>query len=322
MEWGILPNTVALAAVALLGYLFGRSALRNVKADPNQMRRELKRAKLVVSELERIAQEVRRSLASHHSSILHFQDRLNELSVEADGAPTQDICREAARLLRPTLELSNNMASAYDALRQQSNMLMSFTDVRTDALTGLSNRRAMDESIASLLSMMKRYRSPFAVGIFDVDHFKKVNDEFGHLYGDDVLKEVAAVMEQCVRETDILARDGGEEFVVVMPETDLQGAAIMARRIRRSVERETAVSISGGLAQAIDGDADSTLLGRADEALYAAKAAGRNCIYHHQGLEVEAVSSTQFQLAEDETAEGDAQPQVQETPMAEPQLTS
>ena len=291
MDWTILPTPVAIAAVALLGYLFGRSSLRRAQADPNQMRRELKRAKQVVLELERIAQEVRRNLASHHSSVLHFKDRLAELGGDPDASATRHVCHEAERLLKPTLRLVSQMASAYDELRQQSSMLMSFTEVRTDALTGLSNRRAFDEALVTLLAMKKRYKSDFSVAIFDIDYFKKVNDELGHLHGDQVLKQVAGLIEQCVRETDIAARYGGEEFIVIMPETPLDGARILARRIQRTVEAETNVTLSGGLAAAAASDDDRTLVARADEALYAAKAAGRNGVYQHDGREISPIKS-------------------------------
>jgi diguanylate cyclase (GGDEF)-like protein len=290
MDWGILPNTVALASVAVMGYLFGRSALKRPRVDANQLRCELKRARVVVDEMERITQEVRRSLASHHSCVVNFKDRLTELRGEGDARATA-VCQEAERLLRPTLKLAAQMATAYDELRQQSCRLMSFTEVRTDVLTGLSNRRALDEAIGTLLAMKKRYRTQFAVAIFDIDGFKRVNEELGHVRGDAILKDVAQRFERCVRETDIVARYGGEEFVVVMPETDLSSACIVSRRLRRIVASETQVTISGGVTQAIDGDDLRTLLARANEALYGAKATSHNSIFLHNGTQLEPVTS-------------------------------
>jgi diguanylate cyclase len=299
VDWTLLPTPVAIAAVALIGYLFGRSSLRRAQADPNQMRREMKRAKQVVAELERIAQEVRRNLASHHSSVMHFKDRLAELGVDPDATATRHMCHEAERLLKPTLRLVSQMASSYDELRQQSSMLMAFTEVRTDALTGLSNRRAFDEALTSLLALKKRYKSGFSVAIFDIDYFKKVNDEQGHLHGDKVLRQVADLLELCVRETDVVARYGGEEFIVIMPETELEGARVLARRIQRTVEADSDVTISGGLAVALAGDDERTLVARADEALYAAKAAGRNGVYQHDGLEIAPIKSLASVLEEE-----------------------
>jgi diguanylate cyclase (GGDEF)-like protein len=292
MDWGLIPHTVALASVALMGYLFGRSALRQPKVDANQLRCELKRAKVVVDEMERIAQEVRRNLASHHGCIVQFKERLVEL--HGDGAQgAAAVCQEAERLLRPTLKLAAQMATAYDELRQQSCRLMSFTEVRTDVLTGLSNRRALDEAISTLLALKKRYRTEFSLAIFDIDNFKKINEDLGHVQGDTTLKDVAQRFERCVRETDIVARYGGEEFVVVMPETDLSSACIVSRRLRRVIAGETKVTISGGVIQALDGDDARTLLARANEALYGAKASGRNSIFLHNGTQLEPVTSVQ-----------------------------
>lgn len=290
MDWTLLPTPVALAVVAVLGYLFGRGRLRRTRLDPNQMRRELKRARAVVAELERITQEVRRGLANHHSSVVQFNERLAVLG-ENPESTTTEVCHEADRLLKPTLELTSRMATAYDQLRQQSTMLMSFIEVRTDPLTGLSNRQAMDEAVTMLLAIRRRYGTPFSVAVFDIDQFQKVNKRLGREQGDRLLQQVAHLLESSVRETDVIARFAGEEFVVVLPETDLEGAAVLARRIQRLVQFELELAVSGGVASALDGDSEQTLVGRADKALYAAKDAGGNRVFRHTGLDVEPVSA-------------------------------
>jgi diguanylate cyclase (GGDEF)-like protein len=126
----------------------------------------------------------------------------------------------------------------------------------------------------------------FAVCMLDVDHFKKVNDDNGHVYGDRLLQEIASLIDDCVRETDIVTRYGGGEFVVVMPSTQLAGSAIFAERVRSSVEAQLGITVSGGLAQATAGDDPKTLLGRVDAALYQAKATGRNKVCTHTGEKV------------------------------------
>ncbi len=133
---------------------------------------------------------------------------------------------------------------------------------------------------------MNRYDSPFAVVILDIDHFKKINDEQGHLYGDSILKSVAKLLADNVRDTDVVTRYGGEEFVIVMPQTPLSGACIFSDRLRQTLERSLPLTISGGVAGAVDGDGAQTLLARADAALYSAKAAGRNRVFYHTGLEI------------------------------------
>lgn len=156
----------------------------------------------------------------------------------------------------------------------------------TDALTGLLNRRALYDVLQHELVRSRRYGHPLAVIVFDVDHFKSVNDLHGHAAGDEVLRHVAATATKVVRATDTVARYGGEEFVVVAPETDLPSAVLLAERLRIAL-RSTAVTLdddatvsetaSFGVAmlQAEDESPDAVLR-RADQALYMAKAAGRD----------------------------------------------
>jgi len=285
-----LPVPVALATVAVIGYLFGRRSRPRPKLNDAETRREMKRARAIIQQLEDIAQKVRRNLATHHASVLNFKDRIADLRAdENDDDAWKELYREAESMLKPTMTLSAQIAHAYDEIRQQTNHLMSFAEVRTDPLTGLNNRRALDEKLAGMFAMMARYETMFSLAIFDIDHFKNINDEQGHLFGDEVLQKVARLFDECVRETDTVVRYGGEEFVVIMPETGLDGACIFTERMRRAVERELTVTISGGVAMALDGDSPRTLLARADSALYSAKAGGRNCTYRHTGGFIEMI---------------------------------
>ncbi|MEN6459011.1 MAG: GGDEF domain-containing protein [Thermoguttaceae bacterium] len=280
--WHIeIPAPVAMAMMAALGYLVSRWN-RPVKNDiVVRSRRELKRAQSVAAELEKIAWNVRQDLAKHHASVSRFKERVSRLSDGHEEASWKELCREAESILRPTLQLATQMASAYDQIRQQGANLMTFTEVRTDPLTGVNNRRGLDETLTSQLAMMTRYNSFFAVLMLDIDHFKQVNDREGHLTGDRVLQELARLVDGCVRETDMVGRYGGEEFVIVMPQTDLAGACVFADRLRAEVAERLSVTVSGGVAAALECDTPETLLGRVDAALYAAKTAGRNRIYAH-----------------------------------------
>jgi diguanylate cyclase len=193
-------------------------------------------------------------------------------------------------MLKPTLRLASQIAHAYDEIRQQSNHLMTFTEVRTDPLTRVSNRRALDETLDMMFALLARYHQNFSVVLFDIDFFKAINDEKGHLHGDKTLQAVARLLDETVRDTDIVARYGGEEFVVVMPHTDLAGACIFAERMRGMVESELGVTISGGVSMAVESDDPHTLLSRADAALYSAKSSGRNRVFQHTGIEIEPIA--------------------------------
>lgn len=156
----------------------------------------------------------------------------------------------------------------------------------TDSLTGLFNRRHWLKRAEKEFERTRRYERALSIIICDVDHFKHVNDTFGHMVGDDVLIRVADIIEENVRSVDVVARFGGEEFVVLMPETRLEYAYEVAERLRRTVaafrletgDATIRVTLSVGVAQ-FDERHDtslSTLIERADDALYAAKQAGRN----------------------------------------------
>lgn len=154
------------------------------------------------------------------------------------------------------------------------------SEATRDPLTGLGNRRMYREQLAIELSRAARYSTTFVVGVFDLDNFKQVNDAFGHACGDRILKQTAQIMLRSIRKTDLVTRWGGEEFVVLMPQTSLQGGWEVAERIRRTLEVELAdqhVTVSGGLAgYPADGTEESSLFAHADRALYRAKAEGKN----------------------------------------------
>ena len=157
----------------------------------------------------------------------------------------------------------------------------------TDTLTGLYNRLYLTSHLGSLLERVVEEDKPLAIAMIDVDHFKDVNDRHGHAVGDEVLREIAHRLDQFSRATDLVARLGGEEFVIVMPETTVEAAQLVTARLRREVasapfgttpvEGGLAVTVSIGVAGMLgDDDTPESLLKRADDALYAAKRGGRN----------------------------------------------
>ena len=160
-----------------------------------------------------------------------------------------------------------------------------------DGLTGLYNRRQFEIGLEQEYNRTKRHQSDFSLAILDIDYFKKVNDNYGHQYGDYVLKTVADLMKQSFRKTDLLYRYGGEELVIIMPETNIEGALIPVQRLRRTIEEydfdyngiKAKVTISIGLTTNYQDFSSSTeLLKSADEALYKAKESGRNRVVMYE----------------------------------------
>ncbi|WP_249779781.1 sensor domain-containing diguanylate cyclase [Bradyrhizobium sediminis] len=151
----------------------------------------------------------------------------------------------------------------------------------TDPLTGLYNRAKFDESLASEVARSQRYKTPLALIMYDVDHFKQVNDVHGHQTGDDVLVRLSEIVFECIRTTDLLARWGGEEFVILAPGLDGPTAYQAAEKLRAAIEQATfsvvgKITCSFGVTEFSEGDSAATLVARADGALYRAKLRGRN----------------------------------------------
>jgi diguanylate cyclase (GGDEF)-like protein len=151
----------------------------------------------------------------------------------------------------------------------------------TDPLTGIFNRLKFDQALASEMLRATRYKTPLSLVLYDVDHFKAINDTYGHQIGDKVLIQMAKLPAVNIRSTDVLARWGGEEFVIMVPNCNGWIAYQAAEKLRSTIEqaafdRVGKVTCSFGVAQYVDGDTAVTLISRADEALYRAKVNGRN----------------------------------------------
>jgi len=154
-----------------------------------------------------------------------------------------------------------------------------------DPLTNLLNRAAIFKSLSNYFELSKRHSFAVSSLMIDIDHFKKINDEYGHSFGDHVLKTISQTIKQNLRKTDLVGRYGGEEFLSVLPYTDLQSTVVVAERLRRTVEslpvekdnKRLNVTISLG-ASSVDEKTENfeSLIKRADENLYRAKKAGRN----------------------------------------------
>ena len=154
-----------------------------------------------------------------------------------------------------------------------------------DSLTGLYNRRAILARLRELINLANRYKEDFSLIMLDIDHLKKINDRYGHLTGDEVLEGIATLIRRNIRDTDIVGRYGGEEFIMVLPKTTLALSWIVAERLRSTIEKAQmkdsaghvfSITVSQGLAGWERGEDATSLVSRADEALYKAKEKGRN----------------------------------------------
>jgi len=227
---------------------------------------------------------ISRSQLDRKERILSFR-RLPNYPVTAVGTVMLDELLaewQQRTLLLGALWLLLSGGIVWIARRENAISLVQQEQANIDALTGIRNRRAILSS-ATTLERSQHHTGSLSLLMIDIDHFKEVNDRFGHLVGDEVLRQVSSVLRLNIRTTDILGRYGGEEFLVLMPDTGPAGALLVAETLRQAIAAKVIqpcpVTISVGVATTSENDAtlDRTL-SRADKALYAAKAAGRNCI--------------------------------------------
>lgn len=167
----------------------------------------------------------------------------------------------------------------------------------TDALTGLYNRRRFHDVLTSEHERAKRYGTPFSLVMLDIDHFKKINDTYGHNVGDAVLKEVSGILLNSIRDIDTASRYGGEEFMIILPSTDRVQSRIVAERMREAIEQhdfagiDSKISVSIGISGMPDAKVDNEekLIRCADFAMYRAKQLGRNRTVTVEALELEEI---------------------------------
>jgi diguanylate cyclase len=180
-----------------------------------------------------------------------------------------------------------DVRSEVDNLKKQ--LEMSYREAHSDALTGLANRRAMDKFIVETLSNSeKKQEDSLSCIILDIDFFKKINDKYGHLVGDSVLRFIAKMLKRLTKGQDLVARFGGEEFIILLPHTICRDAYLLANKLREKLQQSTLViresneplkvTASFGIATHRFGEPTDDFIARADKALYLAKQSGRNCV--------------------------------------------
>ena len=195
---------------------------------------------------------------------------------------------ENENMRKRTLDLQSNLEQSQRQIeRLKSNLAAAEAQGLSDPLTGLRNRRSFDITLAAEIASAKGSSKPLSLVMADIDHFKSINDRYGHPAGDDVLKWFARILSNNMKGRDTVARYGGEEFAIIMPQTTLENAATLAGQIKTQLETQLwrkpgapntmlRVTASFGVAQLTDGEGTSGLISRADAKLYESKSSGRN----------------------------------------------
>ena len=237
------------------------------------------------------------SLADATSSLQSHPEDLSKLQ-----AVVKALMADTHKMEQHNHALESRLAQSQEQIQDlQVNLETIRHESLTDPLTSLSNRKLFDQSMIRAIEESAQNGKPFTLLMTDIDHFKTFNDTYGHQTGDQVLRLVASVMKQSIKGQDIAARYGGEEFAIILPNTPLEHAMIVAENIRNAVmgkdlvkrstnERLGRVTISLGVSCFIPDDTPQTLIERADSALYQAKRTGRNRVCVNDGKSAEGAA--------------------------------
>src|SRR3954470_12191220 len=284
---GCLLGAVQMIAGVALGMWMRRSPTRGNQHD-------LMQASLIAKRLQTLADEMASSAQEHRSKLDEASKLLTSGDAGKDQALTELVVDVIGEVVRANQQLQVKLDTAESRLQEQGVEIEShISRSLTDALTGLPNRREFNTRLEERMAAWNRRREVFSLLLIDVDHFKKLNDRFGHLAGDQVLAAIGRALRTAVRREDAVARYGGEEFAVLLPATSLEQSVQAAQKVREAVSRivvncsgqPITVTISGGLAAIEPNERVESLIHRADSALYAAKGAGRNCAFMHNGID-------------------------------------
>ena len=282
---GLLFGTTLLALGIALGFWMGKRTSPDIEQSLNNQ-------KQIVAALRNMATWT----TDFAGDFNRYQSTMETLKRDAADAKKVRTKEEVQSLLDRIVEanshLQSRLESAEDKLEMQTKQLAGYlTEARTDGLTGLANRKAFDQKMDECYARWQATKQPYSLALIDIDHFKKINDNFGHPAGDAVLREISARLRELSSESLIVARYGGEEFGIIF-DGELLSAASLLERLRITIAskvidvegQKIPVTISSGLARIKEDERIGKLVRRADEALYGAKTGGRNRVCVHNGV--------------------------------------
>ena len=282
---GTVLGALLLLVGLAIGLWAGRRSVSQTSPDPDQTVR-------LVGGLFQWANDVVGDVAQH-------REIMSQLAQQVDCVKPSDDQSDAVQLLSEIVQaneqLQHRLDDAETTLKNQAVEVSAYlSEARTDSLTGLANRRAFDNELEKNAATCQRQDAPISVVMIDVDQFKTLNDRFGHLAGDQILVDIAPVLQTIFDTDGFVARFGGDEFAVILPSTETDDAVQLTELARQNVEElelvyddsDVGATVSCGVAQARANEPLGDLLKRSDEALYAAKENGRNTVCLHDGLQL------------------------------------
>jgi diguanylate cyclase len=294
-DWPLVISGCLLATILLLvGMAVGMWMARGATALLLDGRREMHQARLIASRLQQLTSDVSSIVDEHRGQIDDAIQQLATTRHQDNESLAKLVVDVFDNIVNANKSLQSSLTSAEDQLQEQAEEIEAHMSLSmTDPLTGLLNRRGFDEQLEARIAARRRDGEAFSVLVLDVDYFKQINDNYGHLVGDRMLVAVAQALRESLRQADSVARYGGDEFAILLPNSTLEEGVVVAHKLTSKVA-STAVeergfifsaTASSGLAMCAGAEDGKSLLERADAAMYAAKEAGRNRVYMHNGVE-------------------------------------
>lgn len=280
---GLLFGTTLLSLGVALGFWMGRRTAAPSSPGPSSPTMDPQQFLTLVRSMANWTSDVAGDVSKYQSQLTTLTEQAQKNSIDGNNEEFQ---RVLDQILSANRQLQSRLEAAEQKLESQTNQLEGFlTEARTDPLTGLSNRRVFDQRMDEQFAKFKSTQQPFTLALLDIDHFKKINDTYGHASGDEVLREVGSRLREISDQCNLIARYGGEEFAVVF-NASLAHAATIMDQLRASVAakpvmaegKSIRVTFSCGVAQLHTGDRVGNLFRYTDEALYCAKQNGRNMV--------------------------------------------
>lgn len=280
----------SVVASLVAGFYIGRATSHSEQEKLAQQERTkaLKALMDVLTSVQQLSSDV-----DHRNSEMHeVQRQVGDIHVSGELEQIRlELLGQVVAVLESNQKLEEDLVFARCRMEEQAEELdRTRREANTDALSGVANRKAFDDKLKLLLGYHRRLGSPFALALADLDHFKWINDTYGHQAGDRVINQLGALLTSQVREGDFVARFGGDEFAVLLANSNQESARKIAERICVEATRinfgaasreQTAITLSLGFAVAEPGDTAETIFRRADDALYASKKGGRNQVSGH-----------------------------------------
>lgn len=263
----------------------------NDTANEKQVRQAGEKIQMTIKNVSTVVGDVKAATHSYNQDLKEKTSSLNEnMSPDELKNVLGDVMSNTSEMMAHNQKLEEQLLQSAQAISDmQHNLEAARKEALTDALTGVANRKAFDDEIKRIAQDAKDSGTAFSLLMVDIDHFKSFNDNFGHQVGDQVLRLVAKTLVDGVKGRDIVCRYGGEEFAVILPETNSTGGLKVGDALRVAVankelvnrstgEKLGRITLSGGVAEAVDDENLDAMIERADNALYAAKNNGRNQI--------------------------------------------